>query len=431
MKRKFVLSLFAAGLTLLTVAAYKAWRATREPTSRCVRNLRHRRHGMEPLTVVANIKPKEDEALREILNKIGNGRTANPYVHFPQSRTTHFARFVMLKDRDNGPRLLFTTDYDPPLKDHLEELIGLSPGLDEIWGKCEGYTGKSEFLKFVRAHSYKSRGFYVAFPDETVDSIQRKIAIRKEIEDLCDSAESLGRQRVERFVSWLSQLSEKSSRRLLLGASVSRAFFKVVHDFLLAVYLRVGEAYAQFGMEKKFSRVTADCGAPAVRDSSTAVKAGYQTSFTVFVDIKARHRLSLSLALAGTRLLALCGYPPGNFAKTYTLHAFRWVVLDDWKRLIFMSTFDGTWENYMGDFISKLVWALNALYKHTEGYPPGGMKQVYLFEQWIRDHQPQPQVVYNAYPEETVLNLISDRQICKLIGADSNPQAIRRRLELL
>src|SRR5262249_58474446 len=105
------------------------------------------------------------------------------------------------------------------------------------------------------------------------------------------------------------------------------------------------------------------------------------------------------------------GWAPGQFADVGTLHSFRWVLIDNNRRLIFLSVYDGSWQNYMGDFIDKIIWALDGVYKNTREYPKGGMKDVVRFQRWILNHQYEPQLFYRAYPKETVLNLIRDRTI--------------------
>jgi len=105
------------------------------------------------------------------------------------------------------------------------------------------------------------------------------------------------------------------------------------------------------------------------------------------------------------------GWAPGQFADVGTLHSFRWVLIDGGKRIIFLSVYDGSWQNYMGDFIDKIVWALDGVYNNTLDYPMGGMADVVPFQRWILNHQYEPQLFYRAYPNETVLNLIRDRTI--------------------
>ena len=44
----------------------------------------------------------------------------------------------------------------------------------------------------------------------------------------------------------------------------------------------------------------------------------------------------------------------GFLARVQTIHFARWVFLDDKRRLVFVSNYDGSHEAYMDDFINKV-----------------------------------------------------------------------------
>ena len=58
-----------------------------------------------------------------------------------------------------------------------------------------------------------------------------------------------------------------------------------------------------------------------------------------------------------------------NLAGVKTIHFARWVFLDDQRRLVFASNYDGSLESYMDDFIDKVAWGLNAVFSNGVGYP--------------------------------------------------------------
>src|SRR5580765_6111339 len=115
------------------------------------------------LTVLAALRPGGDEPLRAVLRAIGDdirGRRARdgagPRIEFCRSRRIHFARFAILDDPDRGAgrkRLLFSSNYDGPLDDHLAELVAITTDMSAIWGACEAYSGVERFADFVRAHA--------------------------------------------------------------------------------------------------------------------------------------------------------------------------------------------------------------------------------------------------------------------------------------
>ena len=152
------------------------------------------------LTVLAAIRPGEEERLRDVLRPIGDdirGRTLQdaaerPHIDFCRSRTIHFARFAILDDPDRGPgrkRLLYSSNYDGDLDGHLAELMAITSDMDAIWGRCEAYAGAAH----VRRRSFgrtlhEPEAFYIAFRDETVERIQQSIALRRQVQPLLDAA---------------------------------------------------------------------------------------------------------------------------------------------------------------------------------------------------------------------------------------------------
>ena len=132
------------------------------------------------LTVLAAIRPGEEEPLRAVLRPIGDdikgkrleAGAVGPRIEFRHSRHIHFARFVILDEPDRGrdrKRLLYSANFDGDLDSHLAELIAITPDMDAIWGRVEGYAGPAAFEAFIRAHMQEPEAFYIAFRDETVE----------------------------------------------------------------------------------------------------------------------------------------------------------------------------------------------------------------------------------------------------------------------
>ena len=58
-----------------------------------------------------------------------------------------------------------------------------------------------------------------------------------------------------------------------------------------------------------------------------------------------------------------------HLAGVKTIHFARWTFIDDRRRMLFTSNYDGSLENYMDDFIDKIAWSLNAAFSNGVGYP--------------------------------------------------------------
>src|SRR3954449_13466398 len=63
------------------------------------------------------------------------------------------------------------------------------------------------------------------------------------------------------------------------------------------------------------------------------------------------------------------GYRPGDYALPIaSIHEARFVLFDDDTRLLFATSFDGSWDAYMLDFASKPLKLFDAIFRHVEGY---------------------------------------------------------------
>jgi hypothetical protein len=101
----------------------------------------------------------------------------------------------------------------------------------------------------------------------------------------------------------------------------------------------------------------------------------------------------------------------GRLARVNTIHFARWVWLDNKKRLLFTSNYDGSLDSYMDDFINKVAFGLNLVFSNGVGYPRtnwlilNGAKDEQKFKYYIRRHELPTEVWYNAHPGLTALDL--------------------------
>ena len=106
----------------------------------------------------------------------------------------------------------------------------------------------------------------------------------------------------------------------------------------------------------------------------------------------------------------------GSLAGVTTIHFARWVYLTP-ERMVFLSTYDGSLESYMNDFIDKVAWGLNAIFSNSTGYPPTvlllwrGAREEELFKNNLRNHQVPVHVWWSAYDDLTALNVGSNAAI--------------------
>jgi hypothetical protein len=107
----------------------------------------------------------------------------------------------------------------------------------------------------------------------------------------------------------------------------------------------------------------------------------------------------------------------GRLARIRTIHFARWVFLDDRRRMVFFSNYDGTVESYMDDFINKTGFGLNAVFSNGIGYPRtdwlviGGCADEQKYKDFLRRHTLPTQVWYKAYPGLTAIDLERNSRI--------------------
>jgi hypothetical protein len=145
-----------------------------------------------------------------------------------------------------------------------------------------------------------------------------------------------------------------------------------------------------------------------------------QNQLTHLVDVKLGlfRQMVLRLVLWVIDLLAHYQFNQGALGGITTIHYARWVFIDERKRLLFFSNYDGSWESYLGDFIDKASTGLTGVWSNTKGFPRTknlvelGAADEERFKSWTRVHQIPTQLWYSAYPELTVFNIQRNARIC-------------------
>ena len=100
-----------------------------------------------------------------------------------------------------------------------------------------------------------------------------------------------------------------------------------------------------------------------------------------------------------------------------TIHFARWLVIDDYRRVIFASNYDGSMEGYNDDFINIVAWGSNAVFSNGVGYPRtnwlvcDGAKDEQTFKDYIRVNQLATDVWYSAYDSLTAANVANNARI--------------------
>jgi hypothetical protein len=102
------------------------------------------------------------------------------------------------------------------------------------------------------------------------------------------------------------------------------------------------------------------------------------------------------------RLRGLLEITEGNFKAADivgTLHDMRFVFLDNDTKLLFATAYDGEWDAYIDDFVTKIPTSMDMFFCNLEGWP--GIHDPNI-KDWLVAHQITADAWYVANPDLTV-----------------------------
>jgi hypothetical protein len=398
------------------------------------------------VTLVADVEPGREPELRAVLEEMGADPGGNAAIPFAKLTTTHFARLVALGEAaglDGRPlpaRLIYLSDVDEPLEQHLDELLThAGAGLDRVFSHCEGYpAGRraptvARRRAWIEEHLVDAGASYVNTVGRTLEDVLREDGLRRAIagfldaRDWADAEPEDVRAAVQDYVNTRPDLdwaqrppdglgAAELARRLVDLAGVPLA--------LLALAPVVAPVLPLWFAALLAHELTDDAehlrpDDAHVLELSELEDIAAQNQFSAVGTVKPGRlrRVTASVLLRlldyGTRNL----FNNGNLTGIRTIHFARWVFIDDKRRLVFASNYDGSLESYMDDFIDKVAWGLNAVFSNGSGYPRtialilGGAKREQEFKDFLRRHQVPTQVWYSAYPHLTAVNIANNARV--------------------
>jgi len=147
-------------------------------------------------------------------------------------------------------------------------------------------------------------------------------------------------------------------------------------------------------------------------------------------------RFTIAFAFWLIAQLAARFYRPGFLISIGTIHFARWVVVPRTGDVLFLSNYDGSWESYLEDFITKAHTGLTGVWSNTVGFPKasnlffGGATDGDRFKRWARRQQVPTAFWYSAYRELTTANIRANAAIRQGLGAVMTEDEAQRWLAL-
>ncbi|MDQ1748604.1 MAG: hypothetical protein QOD07_2867 [Frankiaceae bacterium] len=389
------------------------------------------------LTFLTTIEPARLEPLKALLAAIDAYDPAGewPPLPFAALSRLHFTSLVVLEDGEDGfePYLVFEHNFDGTLDPYLDDLYQVgADGLHQIYSHCRGYAGtgpgdRDAIIGYLRAHVLKPDAAYVGAPGRTVGRISREQALRAALEATADAlvadrsadqAPAPLRRRLQDAVrqrpdsAWAEEpappritAGERAVRwGRLLGAGLLAVVLLPVLLPLLIVFLVVLRVKER-GDPTAIPVPEADqVGLLLTREDR--IVQNHMASLSLVKPGRFRRR-TLRTVLWATSLIAGVSYK-GTLSGLDTLHFAHWVLIDDGQRLLFLTNYDGSWENYLDDFIDRAALGLTGIWSNTVNFPRtrflvfGGARDEPRFKAIARSTQRYTNVWYSAYPHLTV-----------------------------
>ena len=391
--------------------------------------------------VAAPLKEEREAELRNLLasmnlvpGQVDPNNSLFPFAHFDR---LHFARFLILQDgtlddihdayglpRQNYPlTLAFIADVDGDADDFRKDLATRAcGGLRRIFACCESFTPDSDLERWLKDHEQPPAASYVNWVGRSVQQIHEDDSLRIALETYLQNNETLfvgkSPQEIHKLLRDFARIENLAGRLKLTDDEpmpILWWFRKVIHFFavplvllalspLLLLYLPIF-IYQLRSREKRDPEIAPRPNASHEAELAQLEDIYVTNQFSAMGSIKPGlfRRWTLIFLLWLVNYAARHFFVRGHLARVPTIHFARWVFLNDKRRMIFASNYDGSLDSYMDDFINKVGWGLNLAFSNGIGYPATnwlvleGSKDEQKFKYFLRRHQMPTQVWYDAH----------------------------------
>ena len=401
------------------------------------------------LLVMAPLKMEREAELRQLLESMnevpGRVNPANPLVPFEKFPQLHVARFVILADQTVGDihqaygipaphyplTLAFLADFDGSADAFRADLARhAGNGLERIFSCCAGFTAGTDLARWMKQRENPSATIYANWRGRTVQQIREENALRLALESHVQAKSAVYERKkpVETHAALreFAQAEVRAGRLALtpapptpLGWWLRNAAHLVAVPLVLLLLSPLLLIYLPFFVFQLRRREKSDAEiAPrvdAAYEEQLAAIEDYDVTnqFTAMGSVKPGlfRRWTLAFFLWALNFTTRHIFVRGQLARVGTIHFARWVFINQKRRLLFASNYDGALETYMDDFINKVGWGLNLVFSNGIGYPStrwlvlDGAKDEQKFKYFLRRHELPTNVWYKAYPGLTAFDL--------------------------
>lgn len=424
--------------------------------------------------ILATVTPSRETELRQLLASMNHApgllNPTNTLIPFGQFERLHFARILILDDQTLDditayglPKVSYPTylailgDTDGGSDEFIAEMVERAgEGLTRLLAHCEGYAPGVDLLVWIKSHNLTPTANYVNWIGRTVQQVKEEDALRESLEIFLQEHAEFRKteprqlwETLKQFVAFQSQ----SGRISLTPAKPTPLGWRIrnlLHLLGIPTLFLIGSplillALPFFLIQLRRCELADPEIAPRVDADHANLLSSLEdrevtNQFSAMGSLKPGwfRRLTMILVLCAIDYTARHIFNRGRLARVTSIQFARWVFLDDKRRVIFASNYDGSLESYMDDFINKVGFGLNVVFSNGIGYPTtnwlvlDGAKDEQRFKDYLRRHQMPTQAWYNAHPGLTALDKWRNSLIRKgLEKATMTDSEIRDWLRLL
>lgn len=445
-------------------------------------------HAQAPFSIVTEVERGHVPTVKAFFAPF-DGNPLAVRKQFHGYERLHFCSFMLLEHSSGDATLVFEGNIDGPALTFLRDLAATDKAfLDSAYAGSVGYPAGGTSLQiadYLAEHDYGASALYVGQPGATRVQIERDEELRKAVQVELDvnRAKYVGlapgkcREEIAKHVDSLGTFAwtmdpVKTLLRVrfglrilyaaLLGIVVGLAglawavasFDGYLILFLAVAAIAVGlaslaTAYVLWLRHREKNDKVNEKVAPLAGLLSLQKREDVQLQnhLVSLTDVKAGwlRLLTIRAVLVAVDMLARYFATRGNLSGIVTIHFARWVVLARPNRraqLLFLSNYDGSWENYLGEFVDRAsngltaVWSNTRLVDSDDGFPRthwlfliGGSRDEQWFKNYARLSQRADLLWYSAYPDLTMKHIANNREFRQgLHGSVSNVEHWLQRL---
>ena len=401
------------------------------------------------ITVISPILKNKVTEVQRLLKEFKAQLNKGEEKEFENLNTIHFARWLVI-DAENPlqtPKLVYFSDFDGSKENLLKGICSVSGTLiDRIYENCVDYPTLQECTPdrrsdYLDRHSVKDTSVYIGAPGRTLQQIRKENKLRNYVKELLEAKSRNGtpadkiHQEIREKVLANVEFEWVKNRVELPEINWAVMVFLVLILLLLLPVIIIWIVILHFFYERKdknFTLKRSELDSHFLSNLESFEDFKHQNQFSQLVEMKTGkvRLITIKALFLFANTLISYFFVKGKLMGIPTIHFARWVMFDDNKRVLFFSNFDGSWQQYLSDFIDKSGWGLTGIFSNTAVFPKtnylftGGAYDEEHFLAWSRNSEVATNVWYSAYPQLSIKNVNNNSLIrVQLLKSLSKKQA--------